>query len=128
MDLVQFVSKVRNLKVVMATGSNLKIQNVEVPADPQNNITIYEIWGEEDSEAEGGEKGVDRRLRAVYVALAVGPALLELLPLAWTSVIVATSRDFVIPETPFLLPSLTPSSFCRSSAHHSADPQEHPSV
>lgn len=50
MDLVKFLSKVRNLKVVMATSSNLKLQNLEVPADPHNNITIYEIWGEEDSE------------------------------------------------------------------------------
>ncbi|XP_047601676.1 protein FAM209-like [Lutra lutra] len=50
MDLVKFVSKVRNLKVAMATGTGLKIQNLEVPADPHNNITIYEIWGEEDSE------------------------------------------------------------------------------
>ncbi|XP_003787892.1 protein FAM209A [Otolemur garnettii] len=50
MDLVKFVSKVRNLKVAMATGGNLRLQSAEVPADPQNNITIYEIWGEEDSE------------------------------------------------------------------------------
>uniref|UniRef100_G1U4A2 Replication termination factor 2 n=1 Tax=Oryctolagus cuniculus TaxID=9986 RepID=G1U4A2_RABIT len=48
MDLVKFVSKVRNLKVVMATSNNLKLQSLEAPADPQNNITIYEIWGEED--------------------------------------------------------------------------------
>ena len=50
MDLVKFMSKVRNLKAAMATGGNLKLQNSEVPADPHNNITIYEIWGEEDSE------------------------------------------------------------------------------
>ncbi|KAM8920451.1 protein FAM209-like [Lycaon pictus] len=50
MDLVKFVSKVRNLKVAMATGSNLKLQHLEVPPEPHNNITIYEIWGEEDSE------------------------------------------------------------------------------
>ncbi|MBV99969.1 hypothetical protein ESR_05562, partial [Eschrichtius robustus] len=49
MDLVKFMSKVRNLKAAMATGGNLKFQNSEVPADPHNNITIYEIWGEEDS-------------------------------------------------------------------------------
>ncbi|XP_003983419.1 protein FAM209-like [Prionailurus viverrinus] len=49
-DLVKFVSKVRNLKVAMAAGGNSKLQNLEVPADPHNNITIYEIWGEEDSE------------------------------------------------------------------------------
>ncbi|XP_062060383.1 protein FAM209-like [Lepus europaeus] len=48
MDLVKFVSKVRNLKVAMATSNNLKLQSLEAPADPQNNITIYEIWGEED--------------------------------------------------------------------------------
>uniref|UniRef100_A0A8C0DNV0 Family with sequence similarity 209 member B n=1 Tax=Balaenoptera musculus TaxID=9771 RepID=A0A8C0DNV0_BALMU len=50
MDLVKFMSKVRNLKAAMATGGNLKFQSSEVPADPHNNITIYEIWGEEDSE------------------------------------------------------------------------------
>ncbi|XP_046535354.1 protein FAM209B-like [Equus quagga] len=50
MDLVKFVSKVQNMKVVMATSGNLRIQNSEVPADPQHNITIYEIWGEEESE------------------------------------------------------------------------------
>ncbi|XP_059935068.1 LOW QUALITY PROTEIN: protein FAM209-like [Mesoplodon densirostris] len=50
MDLVKFMSKVQNLKAAMATGSTLKLQNSEVPADPHNNITIYEIWEEEDSE------------------------------------------------------------------------------
>ncbi|KAM5177234.1 protein FAM209A [Callospermophilus lateralis] len=50
MDLVKFVSKVRNLKVTMATGGNTKLQSSEMPADPHNNITIYEIWGEEESE------------------------------------------------------------------------------
>lgn len=50
MDLVKFVSKVRNLKVTMATGGNIKLQSSEMPADPHNNITIYEIWGEEESE------------------------------------------------------------------------------
>ena len=47
---MKFVSKVRNLKVAMAAGGNPKLQNLEAPADPHNNITIYEIWGEEDSE------------------------------------------------------------------------------
>ncbi|XP_076969459.1 protein FAM209-like [Tamandua tetradactyla] len=50
MDLVKFVSKVRNLKAAMAAGSNLKLQSAEVPAEPHNNVTIYEIWGEDDSE------------------------------------------------------------------------------
>ncbi|XP_040836975.1 protein FAM209A [Ochotona curzoniae] len=48
MDLVKFVSKVRNLKVAMAANNNLRLQSLEAPPDPQNNITIYEIWGEED--------------------------------------------------------------------------------
>ncbi|KAF3817426.1 protein FAM209-like [Mirounga angustirostris] len=48
-DLMKFVSKVRNLKITMATGSNLKLQSMEGPAGP-HNITIYEIWGEEDSD------------------------------------------------------------------------------
>lgn len=50
MDLVQFMSKVRNLKVAVATASDYKGQNFERPADPHNNVTIYEIWGEEDYE------------------------------------------------------------------------------
>ncbi|XP_032461258.1 replication termination factor 2 isoform X3 [Phocoena sinus] len=50
MDLVKFMSKVQNLKAAMATGSNLKLLNSETPAAPHSNITIYEIWGEEDSE------------------------------------------------------------------------------
>jgi hypothetical protein len=50
MDLVKFLSRVRNLKDTMATGSTLKLQSAEMPADPHNNITIYEIWGEEESE------------------------------------------------------------------------------
>ncbi|XP_016069696.1 PREDICTED: protein FAM209A-like [Miniopterus natalensis] len=50
MDLVQFVSKVRDLKVAVAAGSNHKAQAVEVPSDPQNNVTIYEIWGDEECE------------------------------------------------------------------------------
>ncbi|XP_019492881.1 PREDICTED: protein FAM209A-like [Hipposideros armiger] len=50
MDLVKFMSKVRNLKVSMTTGSKLRPQHVEIPADPQNSITIYEIWGEEEYE------------------------------------------------------------------------------
>ncbi|XP_039720610.1 protein FAM209A-like isoform X2 [Pteropus medius] len=50
-DLVKFVSKVRNLKVTMATGSSsLRFPNLEFPADPHNNVTIYEIWGEENYE------------------------------------------------------------------------------
>ncbi|KAM8776462.1 protein FAM209-like [Rhynchonycteris naso] len=50
MDLVKFVSKVRNLKVAVAAGSNLKVPNLEMPADPHNNVTIYEIWGEDEYE------------------------------------------------------------------------------
>nr|XP_004663900.2 protein FAM209B [Jaculus jaculus] len=47
MELVKFVSKVRSLKVSMAAGSNLRLQVPEMPVDSHNNITIYEIWGEE---------------------------------------------------------------------------------
>ncbi|CAI9180969.1 unnamed protein product [Rangifer tarandus platyrhynchus] len=50
MDLVKFVSRVRNLKLAMATCSNLNPPNVEVPADTHNNITLYELWCDEDSE------------------------------------------------------------------------------
>ncbi|XP_008058427.1 protein FAM209B-like [Carlito syrichta] len=49
-DLVQFLSKVRSLKVTMTTGNNLKLQNLDLPGDPSNNVTIYEIWGERDSD------------------------------------------------------------------------------
>ncbi|XP_052037543.1 protein FAM209-like [Apodemus sylvaticus] len=50
MELVKFVSKVRNLKVSMATSSNARLQIPDLPMDPYNNVTIYEIWGEEESE------------------------------------------------------------------------------
>lgn len=50
MELVKFVSKVRNLKVSMATHNNSRLQIPDIPTDPQNNVTIYEIWGEEESE------------------------------------------------------------------------------
>ena len=48
MDLVKFVSRVRNLKVTMATSGHFRLQNLR-GADPRHNVTIYEIWGEEDS-------------------------------------------------------------------------------
>ena len=47
MDLVKFVSRVRNLKLPI--GGNLNPLNVEVPSDAQNKVTIYELWGNEDS-------------------------------------------------------------------------------
>ena len=50
MDLVKFVSRVWNLKLTMATGGNLNPLKVEVPADVPNNITVYELWGHEDSD------------------------------------------------------------------------------
>ncbi|XP_062943960.1 protein FAM209A [Cynocephalus volans] len=50
MDLVKFMSKVRNLKDAMATRGNLRLQSSELPAEPHNNVTIYEIWGEEDTD------------------------------------------------------------------------------
>ncbi|XP_007953781.1 protein FAM209A [Orycteropus afer afer] len=50
MDLVNFVSKVRNLKATMATSGRLKLHNADLLADPLNKITIYEIWGEEESD------------------------------------------------------------------------------
>ena len=46
MDLLKFVSRVWNLK--LPTCSNLNPAKVEVPADAQNNITVYELWGNED--------------------------------------------------------------------------------
>ena len=47
MDLVKFVSRVRNLKVSMATSSHFRLQNLG-NVDPHHNITIYEIWGKDD--------------------------------------------------------------------------------
>ena len=41
MDLVKFMSRVRNLK--LPSGANLNPLNVEVPADTQNNIKLYEL-------------------------------------------------------------------------------------
>ena len=41
MDLVKFVSRAQNLK--LPSGANLNSLNVEVPADAQNNITLYEL-------------------------------------------------------------------------------------
>ena len=49
-DLVNFVSRVRNLKLVVVTCGNHKCPNLEVPGDAHNNITIYEVWGKEDSD------------------------------------------------------------------------------
>ncbi|KAK7814205.1 hypothetical protein U0070_000521 [Myodes glareolus] len=49
-ELVKFVSKVRNLKVSMAASSSSRLHSPEIPMDPRDNVTIYEIWGEEDSE------------------------------------------------------------------------------
>ena len=46
MDLVKFVSRVWNLKLPI--GCNLNPLNVEVPADAQNKVTVYELWGNED--------------------------------------------------------------------------------
>ena len=50
MDLVKFVPRVHNLKLTMATGGNLNPPNVEVPADAHNNITVYELSGNKDSD------------------------------------------------------------------------------
>ena len=47
MDLVKFVSRVQNMK--LRISGNLNPLNVEVPADAQNKVTVYELWGNEDS-------------------------------------------------------------------------------
>ncbi|KAB0340974.1 hypothetical protein FD755_024556 [Muntiacus reevesi] len=47
-DLVNFVSRVQNLKLTVVTCGNHKYPNLEVLADAHNNITIYEVWGKED--------------------------------------------------------------------------------
>ena len=50
MDLLKFVSRVWNLKLAMATGGNLNPPNVKVPADPPDNISVHELWANEDSD------------------------------------------------------------------------------
>ena len=50
MDLMKFVSRVWNVKLAMATGGNLNPDIVEVAADAPNNMTVYELWGYEDSD------------------------------------------------------------------------------
>ena len=47
MDLVKYVSRVWNRKLL--TSVNLNPANVKVPGDAQTNITVYELWGNEDS-------------------------------------------------------------------------------
>ena len=49
MDLVKFVSSMQNLKLTMANGSYLNPSNVDVPVDAHNNITVYELWGNQES-------------------------------------------------------------------------------
>ena len=52
MDLVKLVSSVQNLKLAMATDGNFNPPNVEVevPADAHNNIAVYELSGNKDSD------------------------------------------------------------------------------
>ena len=50
MDLMKFVSRVWNVKLAMSTGGNLNPDIVEVAADAPNNMTVYELWGYEDSD------------------------------------------------------------------------------
>ena len=49
MDLLKFVSRVWNLKLTMANGSYLNPSNIDVPVDAHNNITVYELWGNQES-------------------------------------------------------------------------------
>ena len=50
MDLVKFISRMQNLKPAVATSSNFNLLIVQVPADAQNNIIDYELWGDEESD------------------------------------------------------------------------------
>ena len=47
-DLVNFVSRVRNLKLAAATTGDHKHPYIEVPADTHNNITVYEVCSDND--------------------------------------------------------------------------------
>ncbi|XP_052519437.1 protein FAM209-like [Budorcas taxicolor] len=49
MDLVKFVSSMQNLKLTTANGSYLNPSNADVSVDAQNNITVYELWGNKES-------------------------------------------------------------------------------
>ncbi|XP_040091798.1 protein FAM209A-like [Oryx dammah] len=42
--LVKFVSSLRNRKLTAATGDRRQCPNIDIPADTQNNITVYEVW------------------------------------------------------------------------------------
>ncbi|EHB18849.1 hypothetical protein GW7_00725 [Heterocephalus glaber] len=46
MDLMKLMSKVRNLKAAMTSGSNLRLHTPDFSIDPQTFVTLYEIWGE----------------------------------------------------------------------------------
>ena len=47
-ELVSVVFRVRNLKFTAATGEKRQCPNIEVSADPQNNVTVYEVWNTGD--------------------------------------------------------------------------------
>ncbi|XDA90869.1 hypothetical protein R6Z07F_020477 [Ovis aries] len=42
--LVNLVSRMRNLKLIAATGDRRQCPNIEVLGDAQSNITVYELW------------------------------------------------------------------------------------
>lgn len=52
-DLVNFVSRVQNLKLARATSGNLRLPKFKVTADAYNNIKIYELWGDKDPQSSG---------------------------------------------------------------------------
>lgn len=49
-ELVNLVSTVQNLKFNSATGEKRQRPNMEVSADAQNNVTVYEVWNTGDSD------------------------------------------------------------------------------
>lgn len=56
-ELVNIVFRVRNVKFTAATGEKRQRPNIEVSADPQNTITVYEVWNTGDSD------GVDLHIK-----------------------------------------------------------------
>ena len=78
MDLVKFVSSVQNLKLAMATDGNFNPPNVEVPADAHNNITVYELSGNKDSDL------VDLCVKVEEITIECWQTLSKLIKLFWS--------------------------------------------
>uniref|UniRef100_A0ABI0P4S6 Protein FAM209A n=2 Tax=Bos TaxID=9903 RepID=A0ABI0P4S6_BOVIN len=43
-SLMNLMSRVKNMKLTVATGDQCQCPNIEVPGDARNNVTILEVW------------------------------------------------------------------------------------